>query len=112
MIVDRLEVSPEQLERRTGWKLEPEGACKGDRCVPLLGGDDGTLDARVLAERLGMALVHDSKHGLWALGPESEGHALASAKLPPITLPDRHGNPFSLDSLRGSKVLLVAWASW
>src|SRR5215217_795755 len=107
MILERLEVSAEELERRTGWKLEPEGACKGDRCVPLPRNDDGTLDARVLAERLGMALVHDPEHGLWALGPESEGKALASAALPEITLPDRHGNPFSLNSLRGSKVLLV-----
>ena len=112
MIVERLDVSPEQLQSRTGWKLEPEGACRGDRCVPLPRRDDGTLDVRVIAERLGMALVHDADHGLWALGPESEGHALPSAELPEITLPDRRGNPFSLSSLRGNKVLLVAWASW
>jgi hypothetical protein len=112
MILDRLEITPEELERSTGWKLEREGACKGHRCVPLPLGDDGTLDVRVLSERVGMALVHDPKHDLWALGPESEGHALASATLPEITLPDRHGNPFSLSSLHGSKVVLVAWASW
>src|SRR4051794_33565796 len=112
MVLDRPEITAEELERRTGWKLEPEGACKGDRCVPLPRSDQGTLDVRVLADRLGMALVHDRAHGLWALGPESEGHALASARLPEITLPDRHGNPFSLGSLRGSKILLVAWASW
>src|SRR3954453_15496190 len=112
MIVDRLEITADELERRTGWKLEPEGACKGNRCVPLPIRDDGTLDPRVLSERLGMALVHDSEPGLWALAPESAGHALASATLPEITLPDRHGNPFRLSSLRGSKILLVAWASW
>jgi hypothetical protein len=112
MILDRLEIDPQQLAQRTGWKLEPEGACKGDRCVPVPRGEDGTLDARVLSERLGMALVHDSEHELWALGPESSGRALASAKLPAITLPDRAGRPFSLGDLRGTKVLLVAWASW
>jgi hypothetical protein len=112
MILNRLEVTAEELERRTGWKLEPEGACKGDRCVPLPREEDGMLDARVLAERLGMALVHDSEHGLWALGPESSGRALASAELPAITLPDRSGRPFSVHGLRGTKVLLVAWASW
>ena len=112
MILDRLEVTPEELERRTGWKLEPAGACKGDRCVPLPLGEERMLDVTVLAERLGMALLHDSEHALWALGPESEGHVLASADLPEITLPDHHGNPFGLRSLRGSKVLLVAWASW
>jgi hypothetical protein len=29
-----------------------------------------------------------------------------------VTLPDRHGNPFSLSALHGKKILLVAWASW
>jgi hypothetical protein len=112
MILNRLEVTAEELERRAGWKLEPEGACKGDRCVPVPRRDDGTFDARVLSERLGMALVHDAEHDLWALGPESMGHALASAKLPGITLPDREGRPFALESLHGTKILLVAWASW
>jgi hypothetical protein len=112
MILDRLEVTPEQLETRTGWRLAPEGACKGDRCVQLPRSDDGLLDAHVLSERLGMALVHDAEHQMWALGPESEGHALASAELPEITLPDRHGRPFSLRSLYGTRILLVAWASW
>jgi hypothetical protein len=112
MIFNRLEITPEELERRAGWKLEPEGACKGGRCVPLSFTDDGRLDARVISERLGMALVHDPKHEMWALGPESEGHALASAELPQITLPDRHGKPFSLARLHGTKILLVAWASW
>jgi hypothetical protein len=112
MILSELAVTPEELERRAGWKLEPEGACKGDRCVPLQRKEDGTLDARVLSERLGMSLVHDDKHDLWALGPESGGPALASAELPDITLPDRTGSPFSVRSLRGTKVLLVAWASW
>jgi hypothetical protein len=112
MILDGLAVTADELERRTGWRLEPEGACKGDRCVPLPRREDGTLDARVLSERLGMALVHDPEHQLWALGPESSGRALASAELPPITLPDRTGQPFALSNLRGTKVLMVAWASW
>jgi hypothetical protein len=112
MILDRLEVGPKELEQRTGWALRPEGACKGDRCVPLPESSTGMLDVSVLADRLGMALVHDSDHSLWALGPESGGRALLSADMPPLTLPDKDGNPFSLSSLRGSKVLLLAWASW
>jgi hypothetical protein len=112
VILERPEVGAEELERRTGWKLEPRGACKGERCVPLPRRDDGLLDAQALSDRLGMALVHDSQHDLWALGPEAAGHALASARLPEITLPDRHGQTFSVTSLRGTKVLLVVWASW
>jgi hypothetical protein len=109
MILEQLEVTPEELRARTGWDWKPEGLCKADRCVPF---DDDALDARMLSKRLGMALVHDEAHGLWALGPESGGRVLMSSGLPDITLPDRHGNPFSLSALHGRKVLLVAWASW
>jgi hypothetical protein len=111
VILERLEVTPEQLRARTGWDLKPEGLCKGDRCVPF---DDTAdrLEVEALADRLGMALVHDEAHGVWALGPESGGRALLTAELPDVTLPDRGGNPFSLSALHGKKVLLVAWASW
>ena len=115
MILSSLEIDPAELERRTGWAVKPEGACKGERCVPL--GEEGTadggrVDARVLAQRLGMALVADEAHGLWALGPESGGRALARAELPETVLPDRRGEPFAVRSLRGSKIFLLAWASW
>ena len=111
MILDSLDVDIAALEARTGWAIKPQGACKADMCVPLPEAD-GTIDARVLAERLGMPLVSDAAHGLWALGPETLGRALASADAPDLELPDRNGAPFRLSSLRGLKVLLIAWASW
>ena len=111
VILERLEVTSSQLHDRTGWELKPEGLCKADRCVPVADATD-PLDVTVLAQRLGMALVHDEKHGLWALGPESGERALLSAELPEVTLPDRHGTSFSVSSLRGMKVLIVTWASW
>jgi hypothetical protein len=71
------------------------------------------VDARVLSERLGMPLVQEAKHGLWALGPETVGgRALASADAPELVLPDWRGDEFRLSSLRGLKVFLLAWASW
>jgi hypothetical protein len=114
VILDTLDVPIDELERRTGWKIKPEGACKEDVCVPLPGGGGGaSVDARVLSERLGMPLVHDEGSGLWALGPESlNGRALSTATAPELTLPDLEGSPFTLSSLRGRRVLLVAWASW
>ncbi len=113
VIIDRPAVDVDALEARTGWQVKPEGACKADRCVPLPGADAGDgLDVRVLAERLGMALVVDERRALYALGPESGGTALLSAELPEIELPDRHGRPFSLRSLRGTRIVMVAWASW
>lgn len=114
MILESLRVPSDELERRTGWSIKPQGACKEDRCVPLPPSDEqaGVVDARVLADRLGMPLVHDEANGLWCLGPESGGRALTSVTAPELVLPDVDGKPFSLSSLRGTKTLLVAWASW
>jgi hypothetical protein len=117
MILDSLVVDTESFEARTGWAIKAQGACKGEVCVPLPDEarvDGGRLDARVVADRLGMPLVEDTTHQRWALGPESSvtGRALTTATAPELVLPDIDGNPFTLSSLRGQKVLLVAWASW
>lgn len=112
MILTTLQIDPAALERRTGWQIKPEGACKGDRCIPLPASAPGRIDVRALAERLGMPLLEDTAHKMWCLGPEAGGHALASAQAPDLVLPDLDGHPFALQSLRGQKVLLVAWASW
>ncbi len=113
MILQTLVVDAQELERRTGWVIKPEGACKGEVCVPLptMTGTS-QVDARVLAERLSMPLLHDEVHEVWCLGPEADGRVLSSAVLPGIVLPDLEGKPFALRELRGQKVLLVAWASW
>lgn len=108
MIIERLDQPPVELERRTGWTIKPQGACRADQCVPL----PDPFDVRDLAERLRMPLIEDEKHRLWALGPQADGPALASAELPDIVLPDRQGRDFALRSLRGTKVFMIAWASW
>lgn len=117
MILHDLSAEPARFASETGWDVKPEGACRGDICVPLpdeARRSDGTLDVVVVAESLGMPLVRDEEHGLWALGPASVpmGRALPTATAPDLELPDRDGNPFRLSSLQGQKVLLVAWASW
>ncbi|MDP9380486.1 MAG: hypothetical protein M3Q29_10130 [Chloroflexota bacterium] len=112
MILETLEVSLPELERRTGWQIKPEGACKGDRCVPMPLGGEGRVDVPQLADRLGMPLVHDEASGLWCLGPEAGGRALSGVQAPDLVLPDIRGGQFSLRSMLGKKVLLVAWASW
>ena len=94
----------------TGWEIKPEGACKGAACVPL---GDGPFSAVATAERLGMAIVEDETTGRTALGPASlGGHALATAEAPELVLDDVDGNEFRLSSLRGTKVVLVAWAPY
>ena len=65
------------------------------------------------AQRLGMAVVADESTGRWALGPESlNGQALVTAEAPDLVLDDIDGNEFRLSSLRGKKVVLVAWAPY
>jgi hypothetical protein len=60
-----------------------------------------------------MALVTDEVTGISALGPESLGErALVSAEAPELVLPDLDGHEFRLVSLRGQKVVLVAWAPY
>ena len=112
MILHSLEIDPAALHRQTGWEIKPEGACKVDICVPLPPPGEGGLRAELLADRLQMALVEDRVHGVWALGPESGGRALASATFPDLRLPDAQGDEFDFRSLRGQKIFLLAWASW
>jgi len=113
VVLRDLQVEREAFAARTGWELKPEGACRDDRCIPLPGDvGEGPVDVRLVADAVGMALVGDEARGLWALGPESGGRALTHARMPDLELPDRHGRSFSLRSLRGTKVVMVAWASW
>ena len=109
MLLDTLDIDPGRFHAGTGWEIKPEGACKGEVCVPL---PDGWSLADA-AQRLGMALVEEPTRGLWALGPETvTGRALVSAEAPELELSDLDGRPFRLSSLRGTKVVLVAWAPY
>jgi hypothetical protein len=107
-------VDAAELLARTGWELKPEGLCKDVRCVPLPAEarDGGRLAVREIAPRLAMSVVEDAEHGLIAVGPESGGRALTDARMPDLELPDRNGRPFALRSLRGTRVVMIAWASW
>lgn len=118
MLLDSLQVDIADFEARTGWSVQPQGLCQGNVCLPLPPealGDGQTLDVEVVADRAGMPLVHDEAHDLWALGPAAgpDRRALTTAEAPELELPDiRTGDAFRLSSLRGQKVLLLAWASW
>ena len=112
MIFTRRRVPVQEFERVTGWLSKPEGLCRAERCVPFRSLDPAVVDLDAAADALGMPLVHDAAQGLWALGAEAGGRALRSAVAPELELPEFRGGSFRLSSLRGTKVLLVAWASW
>jgi hypothetical protein len=110
MILETLSIDAAAFTAGTGWKIQPEGACKGEVCVPLGG---GAFDLENVAGRLGMAIVRSEEHGIAALGPESlGGRALVTAQAPELVLEDLDGSEFRLSSLRGKKVLLVAWSPY
>jgi len=106
MILDSLD-DIAAVAARLGWELKPEGLCRDDVCVLL----HDRSSVKSLASALRRPLVEDSKHHQWALGPES-GRALTSARAPELTLPAWGGGDFTLSSLLGQKVVIVAWAPW
>jgi hypothetical protein len=116
MILDRLDLTAEEFARITGWEIKPEGACSAGECVPLppLEPDaDDRIDVTVVARRLGMPIAHDEAHGLWALGPRSgDRRVLDRARMPDLVLQDFDGERFDMASLRGRRIVLIAWASW
>lgn len=110
MLTTTLDLSKDDFAAGTGWEIKPEGACKGEVCVPLGGGD---FDLAATADRLGMAIVQDEASGRWAIGPESlSDRALVTAEAPELVLDDLDGNEFRLSSLRGKKVVIVSWAPY
>jgi hypothetical protein len=113
MLLKSLTIDRSQFESGTGWTLKPEGACKGDVCIPLPDAEGQTLDITTTAQTMGLPLVAEPEFGLWALGPESVGsRALTTAIAADFSLPDVDGNEFRLSSLRGQKVLVYAWAPY
>ena len=113
MILKSLTLSKQEFQRGTGWEIKPEGACKGDICIPLMQNDNDSVSVEQAADAIGLPLVHEPGHGIWSLGPESIGNrALVSAKTAELDLPDLDGNQFSLKSLLGKKVLVYAWAPY
>ena len=112
MILESLQIARRDFEARTGWIFKLEGACKGETCVSLPSAPGDQIDVRSFSAQLNMPLVRHQDDALWCLGPEWGGRALLTARAPALVLPDLEDRPFSLDSLRGSKALIVAWASW
>ncbi len=117
---DDLWMSNEDLTRTTGWELKQQGACLGERCVPIPVGREsefvrpGLFNLSALARHLGEPFVHDKQHAFWSFSdaPDQISSRLRSLEAPDFTLPDLEGNPHSLSDYRGKKVLLMSWASW
>jgi len=112
----RLWLTPDDIERATGWTRKPEGLCRGEICVPLASESqrDGRIDAEAFWRKLGNPVLRDSTGTVWVLGAgaQERSRALAGLMAPDVTLPDFDGKPHRLSDLRGNKVFLSTWASW
>lgn len=119
---DNLWLDSTDLTKASGWELKPQGACKGDVCVPIPAAreaefvrDGGrSFNLAALARQLGQPVVHDDKNDVWYFGEAASTRraTLASLQAPDFELPDLDGKMHRLSNYRGKKVLLAAWASW
>jgi hypothetical protein len=114
MILTTDTVDASTWEQHTGWHLETQGMCAGDRCVPVadISGPDGRFPIGELARRTGRPVAHSSTHHVWAVGPEAQRPVIGDAQVPDLVLQDRSGNSFSLAQLRERRFVLHAWAPW
>ncbi len=113
MLLKSLEITRSEFETGTGWQLKPEGACKGEVCIPLKTSPGDIINIEELAGDMNLPLASEPEQHIWALGPESiGGRALTTAEAPNLTLPDLDGKRFELSSLRGKKVVVYAWAPY
>ena len=118
---DNLWVPEGDLRGTTGWEVKPEGACRGEQCVPIgrqgqpeILSAHGSFNLAAFARMLGQPVVHDDVAGVWLFGKAAgeRQRKLLSLEAPDFTLPDLDGRMHSLSEHRGKKVFLVTWASW
>ncbi len=110
-------LSPDDLAAATGWKLQPEGLCRGDACVradDAWRDDQGRVDLAAFAEHMHQPLVRDETHDAWSFGESvsSLRDQMMSLEAPDFTLPDLDGRLHSLSDYRGQKVFMFSWGSY
>lgn len=109
---------------RIGWELRPEGACRGDLCVPIPKGRERdfvreeasgkSFNLTALAELRSQPVARTERGDVYAIGEPSDERAalLRGGEAPDFALPDLSGRTHRLSDHRGQKVFLVSWASW
>ena len=107
-------VRASDLPRINDFEVKPQGACRGDVCIPvskdLKSGEWFNLTG--FARKVHESVVADS--GVWSLGevPVLRGSFLNSRMAPDFAVPDRKGKVVHLSDFRGKKALVITWASW
>jgi hypothetical protein len=115
---DRVRLDAAAVKDTLGWEVHDGLLCSDAMCVPVA--DEAALvseagvDLEVFARTLDRALAVDVAERAAFLGGSARerAQALSSQHAPDFTLPDLEGRPHALSQYRGTKILLVAWASW
>lgn len=114
---EHLWLSPAEMARATGWKLETAGLCKGAACVRTDAAwvdAGGRIDLAAFARHMGQPVTREESAGAWAFGESVSARRDARFSLlaPDFTLPDIDGKLHSLSDYRGKKVFMYSWGSY
>lgn len=114
---ERQTVTRADFEAATGWRVEEQGLCRGDLCMPVATADvldGGRVDIAAVAAATGRPWVVEPAAHAGVLGEAAvtRSSALTSLHAPEFALPDLDGRVHRLSQYRGRKVLLAAYASW
>src|SRR5207237_4165640 len=100
---ENLWLSLPEMHRITGWELKPEGACRGDVCVPIPAGrretfirGDGSerqFNVAAFARLLDAPVLHHATPDVWCIGEDagSRSERMMSLEAPDFELPDIDG---------------------
>ncbi|MBK8961293.1 MAG: hypothetical protein IPM80_23405 [Proteobacteria bacterium] len=103
------------LAQATGWKVEPEGLCRGDACVrtqPAWTDGQGRVDLAAFAAYMGQPMLHDSQAYAFGESLGKRRDSLFSLEAPDFCLPDIDGKLHKLSDFRGKKVFMYSWGSY
>lgn len=107
-------IDAKDLPKFNGFEVKPQGACRGDICIPLSKDlkDKRLFNLTGFARKMKQAFVHEGD--LWSFGelPVLRTGFLESRMAPSFTVRDRKGQDVRLEDFRGRKILLLTWASW
>lgn len=108
-------LKPADLSTATGWKVEPEGLCRGDACVRTQAAwidDKGRVDLAAFARHMGQPMIRDVNAVAFGESLSNRRDSLFSLEAPDFSLPDIDGKLHALSDFRGKKVFMYSWGSY
>ena len=111
----KLYLPAEMAEEALGWEISPNSLVHDGEQIALPGvATKIGVDLGRVAETLDRPVVVDLEEWVVSVGVSAKerGDRLASCRAPEFRLPDRRGKLHSLSDFIGTKVFLVAYASW